>query len=179
MGEGNMKKYESLEELYLENYKLVFTYIRDYTAHQSSIQDIASIVWCKVADDPQKFLGMDEVWLHNYLRVMVLTAVSDYFKTEERERMKVEKARETLEYGVMEEDFLLREELAYLEQAKQVLSEADYDLIALRFDTGLSAREVGAAFGISEGAVRVRQHRILKKLKKEIIRLRSDKYMEV
>ncbi len=92
-GEKDMKKYKSLEELYLENYKLLYTYIRDYTKHESSVQDIASIVWCKVVDNPQKYLGMDEIWLHNYLRVMARTAVSDYFKTEEKEHMKVEKRR--------------------------------------------------------------------------------------
>lgn len=175
-----MKKYKSLEKLYLENYKLLYTYIRDYTKDQASVQDIASIVWCKVVDNPQKYLGMDEIWLHNYLRVMARTAVSNYFKTEEKEHMKVEKAREVLEYGLLEEeDFLLKEDLMYLEQAKQVLSKADCDLILLRYEAGLSAREVGEAFGISEGAVRVKQHRILKKLKKEIIRLRANEYMEV
>jgi len=179
-GENCMKKYKSLEELYFENHKLVFTYIGDYTTHQPSVQDIASIIWCKVADDPQKFLNMDEIWLRNYLRVMVRTAVSDYFKIEEKERMKAKKVREVLERGMLEEeDFLLKEELKYLEQAKQVLLKEDCDLILLRFEAGLSAREVGEAFGISEGAVRVRQHRILKKLKKEIIRLRSNEYGEV
>lgn len=179
-GENDMKKYKSLEELYLENRKLIYTYIRDYTTHQSSVQDIASIIWCKVVDDPQKFLDMDEIWLHNYLRVMVKTAVSDYFRIEEKEHMKAEKAREILEYELLrEEDFLLKEDLEYLEQAKQVLSKADCDLILLRYEAGLSAREVGEAFGISEGAVRVKQHRILKKLKKEIIRLRSNEYREV
>ncbi len=40
---------------------------------------------------------------------------------------------------------------------KRVLSKADCDLIILRYEAGLSAREVGEAFGISEGAVRVKQ----------------------
>ena len=176
-GEHDMKKYGSMEELYLENYKLVYTYIGDYTEHQPSIEDIASIIWCKVSNDPQKFLDMDEIWLHNYLRVMARTAVSDYFKVEEREHMKIKHVREDFEYGYpVEEEFLLREDLAYLEQAKRVLSKAECDLILLRYEAGLSAREVGEAFGITEGAVRVKQHRILKKLKEEIIRLRSNQY---
>ena len=170
-----MKKYKTLEELYMKNCKLVYTYIRDYTTHQSCVQDIASIIWCKVVEDPQQFLKMDETWLHNYLRVMAKSAVSDYFKIEEKEHVKVEKVREALKYELLEEeDFLLKEELEYLEQAKRILSEAECDLIILRYEAELSAREVGEAFGISEGAVRVKQHRILKKLKKEIIRLRSD-----
>ena len=73
----------------------------------------------------------------------------------------------------VEEECISREDFIYLDRARKILSEDELQLIYLRFEAGLSARQVGNAFGISEGAVRVKQYRILKKLRDEIIRLQQ------
>jgi RNA polymerase sigma-70 factor (ECF subfamily) len=44
------------------------------------------------------------------------------------------------------------------------LSEDRRQVVVLRFVDGLSAREIGAVLGRSEGAVRVLQHRALREL---------------
>lgn len=168
-----MEKYSTLEELYWNTYKLVYTYISDFTKDTIAAQDIASIIWGKVSEKPPKFLDLEIVHLRNYLRVMVRTTVSDYFRIEKRQD-EIVKAENMLEAEKsVEEECIRREDLICLEKAKKILDEDEIQLIYLRFETGLSAREVGDAFGISEGAVRVKQHRILKKLKNEIIRLQQ------
>ena len=40
--------FTSLEEIYLENYKLVNAFIRDYYSDEETVKDISSIVWIKV-----------------------------------------------------------------------------------------------------------------------------------
>lgn len=171
-----MGYYNSLEDLYKENYKLVYTYISDHTTNYEYARDIASIIWAKVAENPKRYLDMEKNHLCNYLRRMVKTAVSDFFEVEKQQADKVELAREALELAkTFDEESFYKEQLVYLEQAKGILSEEELQMIHLRFYVGLSVRAVGDAFGISEGAVRARQHRILKKLKREILRLQQQK----
>ena len=170
-----MGYYNSIADLYNENYRLVYTYISDYTADYQNAQDIAGIVWAKVAENPKRYLNMEKDHLTNYLRMMVKTAALDFFQIEKRQINKAEQAREALESAkTFDEESLHQEQLAYLGQAKEVLSEDELQLICLRFDAGLSVRAVGDAFGISEGAVRARQYRILRKLKCEILRLQQQ-----
>ena len=168
-----MEKYATLEKMYWDMYKLIYTYIGDYTKDRIAADDIASIIWGKVVENPSKFLDMEICYLRNYMRKMVKTAVSDYFRIEKRQDdlLKLEKVLEA-EKSV-EEECISREDLIYLDRARKVLNEDELQLVYLRFEAELNAREVGDAFGISEGAVRVKQHRILKKLKAEIIRLQQ------
>lgn len=169
-----MEKYSTLEDMYWDMYKLIYTYISDFTKNNTAAQDIASIVWGKVAENPSKFLDMEIRHLHNYMRKMVKTAVSDYFKIEKRQNEIVNPENMLEAEKSVEEECLGKEDLIYLERARRILNEDELQLIYLRFEAGLSARKVGNAFGISEGAVRVKQYRILKKLKDEIIRLQQQ-----
>jgi RNA polymerase sigma-70 factor (ECF subfamily) len=56
------------------------------------------------------------------------------------------------------------EETRGLRRALDQLSEDRRQVVVLRFVDGLSAREIGAVLGRSEGAVRVLQHRALRQL---------------
>jgi RNA polymerase sigma-70 factor (ECF subfamily) len=56
------------------------------------------------------------------------------------------------------------EETRRLQRAIGRLSDDRRQVIVLRFVDGLTAREIGAVLGRSEGAVRVLQHRALREL---------------
>lgn len=58
----------------------------------------------------------------------------------------------------------LAEESRRLRRALEALPEDRRQVVVLRFVDGLSAREIGAVLGRSEGAVRVLQHRALRQL---------------
>ena len=58
----------------------------------------------------------------------------------------------------------LAEEARGLRRALEQLSDDRRQVVVLRFVDGLSAREIGAVIGRSEGAVRVLQHRALRQL---------------
>lgn len=171
-----MEKYKSLEELYMDNYKLIFAFLFDYTNHQQTAEDLASIVWSKVVGNPDKFLDMDKAWLRNYLRKVAKHAAIDYFNGEKKRQERESELKEVLELiSSPEDEFLLKEQLAYLEQAKAVLNESELELVCQRFIAELSISDIAVALGITAGAVRVKQHRIFKKLKVEIERLMNVK----
>lgn len=168
-----MKKYSTLEELYNNMNKLIYTYIGDFTKDTVIAQDISSIIWGKVAQNPFRFLDMEINHLRNYMRKMVKTAVSDYFKIENQQN-EIVKLKDLLKTEKsVEEEYVRREDLFYLAEAMKVLDKDELVLIYLRVEAKLGAREVGETFGISEGAVRVKQYRILKKLRDEIIRCKN------
>lgn len=58
----------------------------------------------------------------------------------------------------------IAEESRRLRRALEALPEDRRQVVILRFVDGLSAREIGAVLGRSEGAVRVLQHRALRQL---------------
>lgn len=170
-----MDKYKSLEELYIDNYKLIYTFFFDHTNHKQIAEDLASVLWSKVAEDPKKFLEMDKRWLQNYLRKVAKNLTIDFFKSEKKYRESVDISKEIIELVPSpEEEYLLKEEFAYLEQAKSVLTESELELVCLRYIAGLSPGDIAADLGLTAGAVRIKQHRILKKLKREITHLMNQ-----
>jgi RNA polymerase sigma-70 factor, ECF subfamily len=66
--------------------------------------------------------------------------------------------------------FSLVEEARGLRRALEQLPDDRRQVVVLRFVDGLSAREIGAVLGRSEGAVRVLQHRALRQLAEMLAR---------
>ena len=66
--------------------------------------------------------------------------------------------------------FSLAEEARGLRRALEQLPDDRRQVVVLRFVDGLSAREIGAVLGRSEGAVRVLQHRALRQLAEMLAR---------
>ena len=170
-------RYNSFEELYKDNKKLVFTFILDYIKDLDILEDIASTVWLKVVKKGASFLDIDKKAIKYYLRAVVKTTVSDYFRMTKREE-EIEKALHDTtiiegngdEVGRFDEDIFDEDIRENLGKAIETLSEDEKLLITLRFYEKMSARDVGKIMNIEEGNVRVRQMRILKKLKKHMTR---------
>jgi RNA polymerase sigma-70 factor (ECF subfamily) len=66
----------------------------------------------------------------------------------------------------VEEQFLARERVARLHAVVCRLEPEQQHLLALRYGAGLPYDEIGAIFGVTPGAVRVRMHRILEELRR-------------
>ena len=173
-----VKRYKSIEELYLDNRKLVFAYIADYSKEKHIMEDIASTVWVKVWESPKKFLDMDKMGVKQYLRAMVKTAVSDYFRDLERESKIVERMGITLQddepWNQEMKKLFVEDMKYYLHEGLKILNEEERQLIVLRFKENRTAREVGSLFNISENNVRVRQMRIIAKMKTHIRMLMNE-----
>lgn len=163
------EKFKTLEELYRKTHLLVYKYIGDFTKNGHIADDISSIIWLKITENPGQYLEMEISYLHNYLRKMVKNTFIDQYRASMREQSIFEKTCDNLPSGrLVEEDYILQEDLEKLENARQSLSEEEQKLLHLRFDEELSAKNIGMELGISEGTVRVKQHRILAKLKKKM-----------
>lgn len=164
--------YASMEELYEDNWKLVFVFLKDYYNSDDILEDFSSAVWVKVFEKQDSFLTMDKIWVKNYLRVMVKNMVKNHNKKQYNEKKAMdeyEKALKLESHANCESSYYNLEK--YLEIAVDSLTIEEKQLIISRFQEELSSEEVGVLLGITAGAVRVRQHRVLKKLRDEIEKL--------
>lgn len=170
--------YRSVEEIYLENYRLVNMFIGDCLNDAKMTEEVASIVWLKVSEHPERFLAMDEYLLKNYLRVMVRNVIFDEVKAEDRNKKLYEKIKNSERCNQEDCDSdsaasgVKREE--YLKESVKVLSNDEKLIIHMKYIRKLSSREIGEILEISDGAVRMRHSRVIAKLKAEVIRLMNE-----
>lgn len=170
----NKDRYESMEELYTDNRKLVFTYIYsiDDKKNIGQVEDLASTIWLKVWECGDFFLNMDRKGVKYYLRAMVKTTVSDYYRQLNKDNTIVERVTELVDpyisWDSIEEKLFHDNKYYYLSESIHILSDEEKLLITMRFLHNLSAKEIGSLLGINEGTVRVRQLRILRKLRNKM-----------
>ena len=176
MSEVRKRRYKDLEELYYSNYKLVYVMAADYTENADMKNEAAYCLWEKISQNPERYLSMDEYQLKNYIRVMVKNIFMDHFKREKRETVEFQEEhfKGALPVYFESENDWRSDELACLGKAKNILTLEEKELIFFRFEEGMSARQVSELFDTSEGNIRVRQKRILDKLRKEILRLMKE-----
>lgn len=161
-----------MENLYCDNRKLVFAFIKDYCNDAATMEDIASTVWLKVWEHSKTILALSKTEVQRYLRLTVKTTVSDYYRHLEKQKHMED---ELYEYLVRENLWdnknqqCLNEELKeYLYNTLNDLSDEDKMLIVFRFMYNKSAKDVGIILGLSEVNVRVKQFRILHKMRNSI-----------
>lgn len=161
------KKYETFEEMYLSTYKLVYAFAWNYTEEWSVAEEVASIVWARIAECPEFYLEKEILHLHNYMHVMVKNEICEIFRRREQQRKKIDKIATSLSSPrTVEEEYMLQEDLRMLEEARTQLSREENLILNLKYDKELSAKEVGKVLDINEGNVRIKQYRILRKLRK-------------
>lgn len=172
------KYYSSLKEIYLDNFRLVRIFIRDYFNDEEIIEEVESIVWLKVLEHEEHVLEMDDYWLKNYLRVIVRNVAFDQIKSEKSikklydELRIIEKGNKPCE--AIDSELFKAEKSKYLKVSINTLSHDEKAIIHMKYIEKLSSKEIGERFDISAGAVRMRHLRIMEKLKSEIIRLMKE-----
>lgn len=173
--EKKKKYYKSFEALYLDVHGLLYAFAFDYVTSKAAAEDITSMVWAKIAENPAYYLDMDKDFIKNYMRKMVKHIALNCQKQEQRRQYREEKVLYAYpEMLASKEQAVLRSDLRYLDKARQVLTMEEKAILVWIFEKDMSAKAVAEILNISEGAVRVRQHRILGKLKQEITRLKKE-----
>ena len=165
--------YSSFEEMYLDNYKLVYLFTRDYISDGFLVQDISSTVWTKVAEHLEKCMAMEKLWFRNYLKIMVRNTVVDHYR-EEKAIHELQKNIQDVSNSNCGYSTAECEEKEYLREAVTILSDEERQLLYFKYEMNMRSEEIGEALGISAGAVRMRHKRTVEKLRKEINRLRAD-----
>lgn len=169
------KYYNSLEEMYLDNYKVVNAFIRDYFSDEEMVKDMASMVWLKVTEHFDRFAEMDSRWIKNYLRVVVRNMVTDHLRKQSKAKQIQEELaflpREDYEESRADAKLFAQEKEKYLKQAVSALSYEDRLFIYMRYGKKITSEEIGRLMGMTGSGVRMKQARLLKRLKEEITKL--------
>ena len=169
--------FTSLEEIYLENYKLVNAFIRDYYSDEETVKDISSIVWIKVMEEPDRYISMNEYWLQNYLRIVVRSVAVNQMRSEKAVRdlyreLEIFEGEQTEE--VFTNELTEEEKNSYFIEAIKSLSYEEKQLLYMRVKKKSSFKELSELFEIPQSAVRMRQSRIISKLRKTVTTLMRE-----
>ena len=164
--------YRTLEDVYLDNRKLVFAYITEYTKEVSLMEEIASTVWVQAWEYGETILRLERKAVKRYLWAIVKSKIGDYTRGLEKEKNLIVKISENMEeikpWETDMKQTFLEDMYTYLQDALSILSEEERLLLLLRFKENYTAKEIGQILNISENNVRVRQFRIIAKMRKHI-----------
>ena len=166
MGEDK-ERYKTFEEMYLRVNKLVYVFIYDQTCDYNFAEEVASTIWVKIAESPEMYLEKDIGELHNYIRIMVKNEIAQQFRMALRQKKQIEKLSDiSTVVCSAEETYILQDMQTMLLKARKQLSKEEELLLTLRFDKNCSVKETSEVMGITISAVKMRQKRLLLKLKK-------------
>ncbi len=154
------------EVIYEENITAIYAFIYSKVGHREAAQDLTADVFVKalaLVDRTQSRTAIRS-WLYHVAR----TTVADYWRAtlrtriipldEMRDRLR-EPERETVVEKTPGRRDLTKQALALLDRLP-----ANYrSVLALRFLQGYSLRDTANALGLTEGNVKVLQHRAIRK----------------
>ena len=158
---------EAFEQLYEANFDRIYRYLLLKVRNRADAEDMTQQVFLKALESIGSFRWRGvpfSAWLFRIARNQAV----DYFRKKGKQMtLPLDEAR-----SVTTADFdpvALAEQKLRIEQlatACQSLSEAQREVISLRFAGGLSVAETAKAMGKSEGAVKVSQHDAIAKLRR-------------
>jgi RNA polymerase sigma-70 factor (ECF subfamily) len=163
---------ESLCREWYEAYgRAVYNYFRFHVPLPDVAEDLTAETFLKVVRAAERFdrrRGTPKAWILTVAR----NTLGDW-----RRRMRL---RQYVALGTMhdlvydapspEERLLREEEIGRLLDAVATLGDGDRELIGLRYGGGLDTAEVAQLLGISEGSVRTRLWRVLRRLREVLPR---------
>lgn len=153
------------EELYDKYFQRVYNYIRYRVLARDAADDLVSAVFEKVLD---KFGAFDQALpVEPWLFAIARNTLNDYYRRRAvRGGLSIAGFEDKLASGESVERAAERgEENARLLAAMGGLSEAERELIALKYALDLSAREMAEQTGLSESNVGVTLFRAMRKLR--------------
>lgn len=157
----------NFEEIYQHLFKQVLAYIVSRTGNITAAEDIAGRTWQKAWDKQYQFnsqKGTPEQWIFTIAR----NEINKYFRFWQFKRFF---SLTEQEEKVVSTEKSTAEKLEQLEQqqallaALQILSERERDLIALKFQSTLTNRQIAELTGLSESNVGTILNRAVSKLR--------------
>lgn len=172
-GELAMKTqiYTTMEELYTDNSRLVYSFAFDYVRNADEAEELAGHIWLKVFENRDKFKNKGRAEVRNYIRIMTRNLAADYARKQHKEscmNSELKYLYEAGEYDICDE----REK--YLAAAVSALSLQEKELIYLRYYSRLKSRQIADMLEMSDALVRTKIMRAKEKLRREIERLGKE-----
>ena len=142
---------------------LVYSVARRRLSNDSHAQEVTQLVFIRLAKAVPNLRGDAELvaWLH---RTTVHASI-DLWRSESRRRLREEHAVVMQTETDSHEDAAWTELAPVLDEALNELSEPERQAILLRFFAGKTMRNLGAVFGISEDAAKMRVSRAMERLR--------------
>ena len=162
---------------YQEHRTSVYRYIRFRVATREAAEDVTSEVFMKALRAFERYdptLAAPRTWLLRIAR----NAVTDHLRGLRRRgslHVTLDRVPDLVaEVPDQEERVLRQERIQSLMNGNQTLSQADQEMLSLRYGAGLNNGEIAESLGISHNAVAVRLHRALKRLKQAVDKMDDD-----
>jgi RNA polymerase sigma-70 factor (ECF subfamily) len=156
---------KALSELYLTYFPRVYRYILARTGNSHDAEDLAEEVFMRVLEAIDRFQWREAPFSAWLFRIAHNAVISQ--RRKENARGKSGPLTDMLPVDSAGPDELVENRLALNEvmAAAQKLPDAQRQVIALRFGSGLSVAETALAMGKGEGNVKVIQHKAIAKLR--------------
>ncbi|HSX18537.1 MAG TPA: RNA polymerase sigma factor [Candidatus Saccharimonadales bacterium] len=153
---------EAYGQIYRIFYRRIFRYCQFNTNNKNAAQDICQETFLKAWKALPKFQKKGGS-LQAYLFKIARNLIIDASRKKKEERLE---NYQNVESDVdFEEQLERKQNVANVRNVLKTLDDVEKQIIVLRYFEDLSQREVATVIGIKEGNLRVRTHRILKKLK--------------
>lgn len=156
---------------YEDHRGVVYRYVRFRVATREVAEDVTSEVFLKALRslrryDPRR--ASPRTWLLRIAR----NAVTDHFRALRRRdalHVSLDRIPDLAADVPSQEDRLIREErIQRLLNGSRGLGRSDQEVLALRYGAGLSNKEIAEHLRTSPGAIAVRLHRALKRLREAV-----------
>jgi len=158
---------EAFEHLYEANFDRIYRYLMLRVGNRADAEDITQQVFLKALEAIKSFRPRGAPF-SSWLFRIAHNQVVDHYRKRNRERtLPLDEARSASAGNSDPAD--IAEQNLRLEQvaaACSYLTDAQREVISLRFAAGLSVAEAAMAMGKTEGAVKVMQHDALVKLRR-------------
>lgn len=140
----------TLEELYRDNYAIVFGYVLSLTSSRSAAEELAQETFARALAHPARYDGAAKpsTWLCAIAKNLV------YDEARRRKRLLPLDNAERASLGGFEERIEDMDEARSIRAAAERLGEAQRSVFFMRTD-GMSFRDIGAALGKNENWARV------------------------
>ncbi len=159
----------SFGELYDRYVSPIYRFILLRVGDRASAEDLTQEVFTKAWRNIRTYKKRKHVPFTSWLYRIASNAVIDHYRTERNHAdVESEAVIESVVSDFSPEFVDTNLELEAVYQALRKLSDVEQQVIVMRFVEELSVKETALALGKKEGAVRVMQHRGLKKLQEHV-----------
>jgi len=159
---------KALGELYEMYYERVFRFCVHRLFSKEIAEDITSTVFLEVARGMRGFAGRTERDFRSWLYTIAVNQVNAYIRKSSRRRRLLSKAAESIAASSAHPDGSRRFDWPRLYAALMKLRPEHQTIITLRFFENLHYDEIARIMGMQQSTARVRLHRVLQKLRKQL-----------
>ncbi|MBL7811166.1 MAG: sigma-70 family RNA polymerase sigma factor [Bacteroidetes bacterium] len=165
-----MEQLEAFEPLYYRYYSRIYEFVQRRIANTDDCGDITSIVFEKAMKNLPKYKAQG-LPFGNWLFRIAWSEVGNYYRQQQKNRKVWVQSEGLLEIATELEDTAEENnESKRVLKTLEALEPEEMELIVMRYFEKRSYAELAQIVGINESTLRVRIHRTIEKLRKQLLR---------